>query len=176
MSSHLLPSELREYVASIVDFPEPGIIFRDISPLIGSGKAFRSAIELMSARFEGTVDVIAGIDARGFVFGAALAHRLGVGLALIRKPGKLPNAAFRVDYELEYGSDALELADGAISPGQDVLLVDDVLATGGTAKAALELVDRAGAATTAAQFLIEIETLKGREMLGNIPVASVLKY
>lgn len=161
------PIELvRARLRDIPDFPKPGILFKDITPVLADPAAFRAAIEAL-ARYAATrqVDRVLGIEARGFILGAALAMRLGVGFVPARKPGKLPAAVDRVHYALEYGSDGLEVHQGSFAPGARVLVVDDVIATGGTASAAIELARRQGATVVGAAFLIELTFLHGRARL-----------
>lgn len=155
-------SWLRELVRHVPDFPEPGIRFADITPVLANADALRCAVELLADEFVGMdVDLIAGIDARGFILGAPVACRLGCGFVPIRKPGRLPRATHRVDYALEYGAGSLELHRDAAGAGQQVVVIDDVLATGGTARAAAELVERTGASVAAMGFLASIEGLGG---------------
>lgn len=157
---------LRELVRKVPDFPEPGIQFADITPVLGNADALRCAVELVADEFVGTdIDLIAGIDARGFILAAPVACRLGCGFVPIRKPGKLPCDLHQVEYSLEYGSGSLEMHQDACGPGQRVLVIDDVLATGGTAKAAIELVERTGATVAAVGFLASIEGLDGASMI-----------
>jgi adenine phosphoribosyltransferase len=151
-------------VREVNDFPEPGILFRDITPLLGDGPAFHQLVESWAAQHSG-VDVVAGVEARGFILGAPLATRLGVGFVPVRKAGKLPGRTERAAYALEYGEAVLEMTHDAVSPGQRVLLVDDVLATGGTAAAAAELVEREGGEVVAIQVLVELAALGGRDRL-----------
>jgi adenine phosphoribosyltransferase len=168
---------LKGAVRSVPDFPKKGILFRDISPLLEDAVLFRSSIDLLAQACEGiNVSKIAGLDARGFIFGAALAYRLGVGFVPIRKKGKLPSRTIAHAYDLEYGSAELEIHADSIVPGEKVLLVDDLLATGGTARAAVTLLAELGADLQAALFLIELVGLDGRESLGNLPVLSLIRF
>lgn len=168
-------TDLRRFIRDVPDFPTPGILFRDITPLLASPVAFRAAIDEMSAPFrDSRAAKVVGIEARGFMFGAAVARELGLGFVPARKPGKLPGKTERVAYGLEYGSDALEVHADAFSPGESVLIVDDVLATGGTAAAAAELVERLGARVTALVFCIELAALEGRSRLSGRPAHAVL--
>lgn len=168
---------LKGAVRSVPDFPKKGILFRDISPLLEDAVLFRSSIDLLARACEGIdVSKIAGLDARGFIFGAALAYRLGVGFVPIRKKGKLPSRTIAHAYDLEYGSAELEIHADSIARGEKVLLVDDLLATGGTARAAVTLLAELGADLQAALFLIELEGLSGRESLGNLPVLSLIRF
>ena len=159
-------SDLAALVRTIHDHPRPGIAFRDISTLMLDGDAFAETVRRMAALHDGMVpDRIAAIEARGFVFGSALAHRFSCGLVMLRKPGKLPGAASGIDYALEYGTDRLEMHDGAVEPGMKVTLVDDLVATGGTALAALALLRGAGAEVTHASFVIDLPDLGGSAAL-----------
>jgi adenine phosphoribosyltransferase len=164
-------------IRDVPDFPKPGILFKDITPLLLSPGAFRSAVELMAAPFRGSrVTRVVSIESRGFLLGAPVALALEAGLVPIRKPGKLPAARGRVEYALEYGTDALEMHQDAVSPGDHVLIVDDVLATGGTAQAAAKLVRAHRAQLVGFTFLIELDLLKGRERLANERVEALLHY
>ncbi len=178
MSDHAASIEnLKSKIRDVPDFPKPGIIFKDITPILGDGASFREAIGLFVSRLEGIkVDKILGVDARGFIFGAAVAHHLGVGFVPVRKKGKLPFNTVQVSYELEYGEATLELHTDAVLPGENVVLVDDLLATGGTARAAMELVQELGATLSLALFLVELEFLDGRKKLQPAEVVSFLKY
>jgi adenine phosphoribosyltransferase len=167
---------LYRLVRDVPDFPKPGILFRDITPILLDPAALKEAVEALAAPLRAlNVNRIAAIESRGFIFGAPVAMALGAGLAIIRKPGKLPADSHRVDYDLEYGSDALEVHVDALGPGDRAAVVDDVLATGGTARAAGELVARSGATVVAYGFLIELVDLAGRARL-DAPVQSVLRY
>jgi len=169
--------DLRQKIRDIPDFPKPGIIFKDITPLLSDGPAFRAAIDLLGERYrDRRVDVVVGVEARGFIMGSALAYTLGAGNILIRKPGKLPFRTHRSVYDLEYGSDALEIHQDAIKPGQRVLLADDVLATGGTISAAIDLVQKLGGEIVELAFLIELTFLKGRDRLARYAVHSLIQY
>ncbi len=167
-ASHTIhsPAELTQFIRDIPDFPKPGILFRDITPLLANPLAFRSAIDLMALHYHGRqIDVIAAAEARGFVFAAPLAIELGIGFIPIRKRGKLPYRVHSLTYELEYGSDTMEMHQDALSPGHRVLLVDDLLATGGTMKACCELVEQTGATIAGCAFLVELAFLGGRQKL-----------
>ena len=167
--------DLRDYIRDVPDFPSPGILFRDITPLLASPDAFHHAVVAMADPFrESPPEKVLGIEARGFMFGAAIARELGVGFVPVRKPGKLPRETFRVSYGLEYGKDSLEIHSDACRPGERVLIADDVLATGGTAQAAGELADRLGAQVAGMTFFIELEALKGRSRLSSRRLHSVL--
>jgi adenine phosphoribosyltransferase len=166
---------IARHIRAVPDFPKPGIVFRDLTPLLADGPAFQATTAALAAR-AGAFDLIAGIEARGFLFGAALAQATGHGLVLIRKAGKLPHAIIGHDYALEYGRDRLEVHADAVPPGTRVLLVDDVLATGGTAEAAVLLLAKAGAEVVRAMFVIELDALGGRARLGALPVESLVRY
>lgn len=168
--------DLRHHIREIADFPKPGIRFLDITPLIQHPLAFRSALDRMAATVAGEeIDLVASPEARGFIFGPALAAHLGAGFVPIRKPAKLPYHRTAVTYELEYGTDTIEMHSDAVGPGQRVLLVDDVLATGGTMAACAELVEKLGGNVVACLFLIELGFLGGREKLIRFPIHSVLE-
>jgi adenine phosphoribosyltransferase len=167
--------DLRGFGGYVPDFPTRGILFRDITPLLASAEAFSAAIVAMAEPFrDDPVEKIVGIEARGFMFGAALARELKLGFVPARKPGKLPGKTERISYGLEYGSDGLEVHADALAPGEAVLIVDDVLATGGTAAAASELVERLGARVTGLTFCIELAALQGRSKLAGRPAHAVL--
>ena len=168
---------LKSKIRHVPDFPKPGILFYDITTLLKDPAGFRQAVDSLAAPFaEQKIDVVVGIESRGFIFGSAVADRLGAGFSPVRKPGKLPSTTVRTSYDLEYGSDALEIHDDAVAPGQRVLIVDDLLATGGTAKATSELVTRLGGDVRALAFLIELVGLNGREKLAGQTLHTVLKY
>lgn len=170
-------SLIRSRIRDIPDFPSEGILFKDITPLLADVDAFRATVWAMVDALDGApVDAVIGIESRGFMFGAALADKLGVGFVPVRKPGKLPAATYRVEYELEYGSDAVEIHQDALSPGDHVVIVDDLIATGGTAKAAAELVGRCGATLTAFVFVINLLALGGAKKLEPHRVISILDY
>jgi len=168
---------LRSLIRNIADYPSPGVTFRDITPLLGDPVAFSVAIdELVAANAGAEVDRVVGIEARGFVFGAAVALRLGAGFVPVRKAGKLPWAVVREEYELEYGTDKLEIHRDAVHPDERILIIDDVLATGGTALATATLVEALGGVTAGFAFLLEIAELNGRAKLGKRQVSSLLTY
>lgn len=167
---------LREYIRDIPDFPKPGIVFRDITPMLADGDAFAASVSSMACFVPKDVDGIIGIESRGFIFGAALAQQLGLGLVLVRKPGKLPADVHGVDYELEYGMDRLEIHRDSLSSGHRVVIVDDLLATGGTARATIDLVRGLGAEVSACLFIIELAFLNGRKRLNGIEVHSLINY
>jgi len=169
--------DIYQAIRDIPDFPKPGILFKDITPLLLDPKRFRRAVELMAGPFDGSkVRRVVSIESRGFLLGAPIALLLDAGLVPIRKPGKLPAARGRVEYALEYGTDALEMHRDAVGLGDRVLVVDDVLATGGTAEAAAKLVRAHGAEVVGFSFLIELDFLKGRERLRNERVEALLHY
>lgn len=168
--------DLEKYIRNIPDFPIPGIQFKDITPLLGNGEAFRHVVGEFAERYTGhNIDAVVGIESRGFIFSAPVATRLGVGLVPIRKPGKLPADTIGVEYALEYGTNKLEIHRDALKPGAKVVLIDDLLATGGTVAAAHDLLSQLGAEVIEMAFVIELEFLKGREKLQR-PVFSLLKY
>jgi adenine phosphoribosyltransferase len=169
--------DLHDYIRNIPDFPKPGIMFKDITPLLSSPHAFHQAIDQLERQFRGRgIDVIAAAEARGFIFGAPLAMRMGAGFVPIRKPGKLPYATIAQEYQLEYGSDRLEVHTDALAPGHRVLLLDDVLATGGTMRACRDLVQSTGAELVACAFVIELSFLGGRAKLEPCEVFSLINY
>jgi adenine phosphoribosyltransferase len=171
------PEELARAIRNIPDFPKPGIQFKDITPLLADARLFAGAVDHMTARCTpGTVDAVVGVDARGFIFAAAAALRLGAGFVPVRKKDKLPYQTLEESYSLEYGANTVAIHADALRPGSRVLLVDDLLATGGTARAAANLVRRLGAEILEVSFLIELAFLKGREKLAGLPVHSVLVY
>jgi adenine phosphoribosyltransferase len=170
-------AELRSKIRDIKDFPTEGILFKDITTLLKDGPAFRAVVDMFSARYgKERVDVVVGIESRGFIFGGALAHQLGAGFVPVRKLGKLPAKTIEVEYELEYGRDALAVHEDAVQPGQRVLVVDDLLATGGTMAATLRLVEQLGGKVVGVAFMIELAFLHGRERLKNFPVHSLIVY
>lgn len=168
---------LKKRIRHVPDFPKKGILFYDVTTLLGDREGFQIAVDAMSKPHEeSNVDVVVGIESRGFIFGAAVAYLLQAGFAPVRKLGKLPWKTRRASYLLEYGSDSLEIHDDAVSPGQNVLIVDDLLATGGTASATVSLVRALGGNVVGVQFLIELLALNGREKLAGENVAAVLAY
>ncbi|MGJ8634174.1 MAG: adenine phosphoribosyltransferase [Luteolibacter sp.] len=170
-------NRLQAAIRDVPDFPKEGIIFKDITPILGNGELFRTSIDLLcETAGDQKPDKIVGIDARGFIFAAAVADRLGAGFVPIRKKGKLPWNTEAESYSLEYGESTVEIHQDAVKPGEKVLLVDDLLATGGTAAAAVKLLDTLGAEIIAVSFLIELSFLNGREKLGSHPVKSILTY
>jgi adenine phosphoribosyltransferase len=168
--------QLRNYIRNIPDFPKPGINFKDISPLLANGEAFSECISELAVHMPADTDAIVGIESRGFLFGAALAQLTGIGFVPIRKPGKLPADTHAIEYELEYGTGVLEIHRDALSKGHKVVVVDDLLATGGTAAATIELIEQLGAKVEACLFVIELDFLAGREKLSPTPVHSILHY
>jgi len=167
----------REYCRDIVDFPKQGIIFRDITNLLKNGPVFKCAIDAIALPYSQVrVDSIVCIEARGFIIGAALAYRLGCGLVPIRKKGKLPWKVYRKTYDLEYGQDQIEIHQDGIEVGQNILIVDDVIATGGTVEAVAKLIKEMRGNIIGAAFLIELTDLKGKERIKDIPVYSLIKY
>ncbi len=171
------PEDPRIWIRDIPDFPKPGIVFKDITPLLGQPGAFATVIERMAAPFAARgIDTVAAAEARGFIFGAPLALGLKAGFVPIRKPGKLPSATVGIEYQLEYGSDHLQVHTDALGPGRRVLLVDDVLATGGTMRACCDLVQQTGAEVVACAFALELTFLKGRSRLEPVEVFSLIVY
>lgn len=169
-------NDLKSYIRDIPNFPKEGIIFKDITTLLRNGKSFREAVDLFASELKDKkIDIILGIEARGFIFGAALAYKLGLGIAPIRKKGKLPHKTHSVTYDLEYGKDTIEIHQDAFEKGAKVLIIDDLLATGGTCRAVVDLVEKMGGKIEAIAFLIELTALKGREKLKGYPVISLIK-
>ncbi|MBF0406673.1 MAG: adenine phosphoribosyltransferase [Candidatus Riflebacteria bacterium] len=169
--------DLGKFIRDIPDFPKKGILFKDITPLLGDSKGFTEAVDKIADHFKDKkIDRIAGIESRGFILGSALALRMGVGFIPIRKPGKLPYKTRRCEYKLEYGSDAVEIHEDAVRKNQRILLVDDVIATGGTAVAAKTLLRDLGADLVGIAFLVELKELKGCEKLAGENIYSVLSY
>lgn len=169
--------DLKNHIRSVPDFPKKGIVFRDITTLLKDKNAFRKTVDVFYKRYRGTrVDKVVSVESRGFIFGSILANRLGAGFVPIRKPGKLPAETIREEYQLEYGMDAMEIHKDAITPGERVLLHDDLLATGGTVLAACRLVEKLGGQIVGLCFLIELTFLHGRDRLKNYDVYSILKY
>ncbi len=169
--------DLKQHIRTVPDFPKQGINFYDITTLLANPSAFRHAIEQLKLKAENSqIDAIVAIESRGFIFGAALAHALGKSFVIVRKPGKLPYKKVSEEYNLEYGADKVEIHEDAIQRGQSVLIVDDVLATGGTALATAKLVEKLGGVVSGLLFLIELDGLKGRIKLSKYKVHSVLNY
>ena len=170
---------LEELIRSIPDYPKKGVIFRDITTLLQNPSGFRYAVDQLVAPFAGKkIDCVAGIEARGFILGGAVAHQLSVGFVAIRKKGKLPWDTISVEYELEYGTDEVEIHTDSLSPDQNVLVIDDLIATGGTACAAVKLIRKAGAAVVGASFVIDLPDLGGREKLSSlgVPVRTLVGF
>ena len=168
---------LKDYIRSIPDFPKPGIMFRDITPMLKSADAMKEVIQQLAAPFrDANVKSVLAAEARGFVFGAPLAMELGCAFIPVRKPGKLPGDTESFQYDLEYGSDSLEIHKDAVASGDRVLLVDDLLATGGTIEACMKLARQQGAEVVGAAFVIELAFLKGRDRLGDTKICSLLEY
>jgi adenine phosphoribosyltransferase len=168
---------LKAKIRHVPDFPKPGILFYDITTLLRDPIGLAEALDALTQPFrDQRIDLVVGIESRGFILGAAVADRLRIGFVPVRKPGKLPSRTIAQAYELEYGSDALEIHDDAIEPGQRVLIVDDLLATGGTAQAAADLVRKTGGELVGLAFLVELLFLNGRERLGDAPVFTALQY
>lgn len=164
-------------VRDIVDFPKKGIIFRDITTAVKDPKALKFMIDFLTQQYEGQkIDYVAGVESRGFIFGSALAYNLNAGFVMIRKPGKLPADVVSQEYELEYGTDKIEMHADAVEAGKNVLVIDDLLATGGTVEAACKLLKKVGANVVGAAFIIELSDLGGREKLKDINVVSMIQY
>lgn len=169
--------EFKKYIRDIPDFPQKGVMFRDITNLLKDGAIFQKAVDTIADDFRSEhIDLICSVEARGFILGAALAHALGAGFVPIRKKGKLPWDTHKESYELEYGTDEVEIHTDAIDPGHHVLFVDDVIATGGTAKASIDLIKRMHGHLVSAVFLIELTALGGREKLGDLPIYALMEY
>lgn len=176
-STRITPADIERAIRNVPDFPKPGIQFKDITPLLADARLFAGAIDLLTEKFApGSVDAVVGIDARGFIFAAAAAVRLKAGFVPVRKKGKLPYQTIEQDYALEYGHATVAIHTDAIKPGSRVLLVDDLLATGGTSAAAVALVKKLGGEILEAGFLIELKFLNGREKLAGIPIRSLVTY
>ena len=172
-----MEEQFRSLIRDIPDFPRKGILFKDITPLLRDGRSFKNAVDETVKFFSNKkIDLVACIEARGFILGSAIAYKLGAGLVPIRKKGKLPYRTRRVSYSLEYGEDALEVHEDAIRPGEKILVVDDLLATGGTSSAVLELVESSGGEVVGIVFLIELASLKGREKLKGHKVHSLIEF
>lgn len=168
---------LQEQIRDVPDFPKPGIVFKDITPMLASPEAFKTAVELLEERCRPMdLDAIVAVESRGFIFGGALAMSLGVPLQIVRKPGKLPWKTDAVEYSLEYGTDTLEMHQQSLRPGDRVLILDDLLATGGTAAATTELVAKQGAETVECAFVIELAFLEGRSKIEPVPCFALITY
>lgn len=169
--------DLKKYIAAVPDFPIEGILFRDVTPLMADGEAYKYACDQLTELCkEAGAEVICGPESRGFLFGCPVASNLNLGFIPIRKPKKLPRECIQASYDLEYGSNTLCMHADAIKAGQKVVIIDDLLATGGTVKAAIELVERLGGIVVACVFVIELEDLKGREVIGDYPIKALIKY
>ena len=176
-ANRVVEEKLKRTIRDVPDFPKPGIVFKDITPLLHHHRAFSAAIQELVERYRKSgIDVVAGIESRGFLFGAPLAHELGVAFVPVRKQGKLPYKTIRMSYDLEYGSATIEMHTDAISPGEKVILLDDLLATGGTIRAACDLVKRMGGQVVGLAFLIELSFLHGRDKLREYDIFSILQY
>jgi adenine phosphoribosyltransferase len=177
MSESKHATDYRKYIRDVPDFPKKGVLFRDICGLLKNGPVFKRAIDEMAAHYKSQkVDAVVSVEARGFIIGAALAYRLGCGLVPVRKKGKLPWKVYRKSYNLEYGEDMLEIHQDAIEPGKNALIVDDVIATGGTIGAVAELIKELKGNIAGAAFLIELTALDGKEKIKDIPIFSLIKY
>lgn len=172
-----MPENLEKYIREVPDFPKPGIGFKDITTLLKDAEGFRLAVDQLAEQLAGVeIDAVAVIESRGFTFGSALAYKLGTGLLLVRKPGKLPARTIREEYSLEYGTDALEIHQDAVGRGQRILIVDDLLATGGTALAVARLVERSGGKVAGVAFVVELDFLNGRRKLEGYKIISLVHY
>jgi adenine phosphoribosyltransferase len=170
-------ASIRQAIRDIPNFPKPGVVFKDITPLLSNGRLFKRTIDILADRYRSQrVDTVLGIESRGFIIGAALAYELGAGFCIVRKPGKLPYETHKASYSLEYGTDALEIHIDAIPRSARVVIADDLLATGGTAAATAELVTKLGGTVVECAFVIELSFLKGREKLKPYGVFSLLRY
>ena len=171
------PLDLSQFIRTIPDFPKPGILFRDITPLLRSPEAFREAVRRLAEPFRTAgIQLVAAAEARGFLFAAPVALELGVGVVPIRKPGKLPWKTISWTYQLEYGTDTLQMHADAVTPGERVLVIDDVLATGGTVEACCQMIQQAGGIVAGCAFLVELRSLGGRNRLQNYPLVSLIQY
>ncbi len=169
--------QLKAAIREVPDWPKKGILFYDVTTLLKDRARFREAVDALIAPYKSQkIDVVVGIEARGFIFAPTVAYALGAGFVPVRKPGKLPSATYRVSYELEDGTDCLEIHQDAIQPGQRALVVDDLIATGGTAKAVAALIEQMGAKVAGLSFVVELEFLHGREKLAGYEVSSIVKY
>lgn len=169
--------QLKSIIRDVPDFPKEGIVFKDITTLLADAKSFQRVIDIMAHRYiDREIDIVLGVEARGFIMGSALAYKLGKGIVLVRKPGKLPYKTFSTKYELEYGTDELHIHQDAIKKGQKVLIADDLLATGGTVEAVIDLIEKMGGEIVECAFLAELEFLKGKEKLKPHDVYSLLQF
>ncbi len=170
-------SLLEKSIRNIPDFPKPGILFRDVTTLIQNKAAFKKAVDLLAKKYKGKkIDKVIGVEARGFIFGAAVAHKIGAGFVPVRKKGKLPFKTISTTYELEYGTDTLEIHQDAVAPGEKVLIIDDLLATGGTVKAVIDLIKQLGGKISGIGFVIELTDLHGKDKFKEYPVYSLVKF
>ncbi|MFA4854831.1 MAG: adenine phosphoribosyltransferase [Candidatus Omnitrophota bacterium] len=168
---------LEKSIRNIPDFPKPGILFRDITTLIQDKAAFKKAVDLLAKKYKNLkIDKVVGVEARGFIFGASLAYKIGAGFVPVRKKGKLPHETISTTYELEYGTDTLEIHKDAVTPGEKVLIIDDLLATGGTVRAVIDLVEQLGGAILGIGFVIELVDLGGKDKLKEYPMYSLVKF
>jgi len=170
-------ASIERAIRDVPNFPKPGIVFKDITPLLANGPLFAKTIDLLAERYDGQkIDTVLGIESRGFIVGAALAYKLGAGFSVVRKPGKLPYDTHSASYELEYGTDRLEIHVDALKPNARVIVADDLIATGGTAAATAELVSKLGGTVVECAFIIELSFLKGRDKLKQFGVYSLIQY
>jgi adenine phosphoribosyltransferase len=176
MESTMTVEEIKTLIRNVPDFPKPGIMFRDFTPLLVDARGFAAVIDELAQPYLGKVDAVVGIESRGFIVGAPVAYRLGVGFAIARKPGKLPFRTYDQSYDLEYGSATLQMHQDAVADDSRVLLVDDLLATGGTAAAAIQLVRKIGGNVIGCAFVVELDALKGRERLAPVNCYSLIHY
>ncbi len=176
MESTMTAEEIKKLIRDVPDFPKPGIMFRDFTPLIADARGFAAVVDQLAQPYLGKADVVLGIESRGFIVGAPVAYRLGVGLVIARKPGKLPSQTVDQAYDLEYGSASLQMHQDALQGLGRVLLVDDLLATGGTAAAALQLIHKLGGKAVGCAFVVELDALKGRERLAPVNCFSLVHY
>ncbi|HTI14967.1 MAG TPA: adenine phosphoribosyltransferase [Dictyobacter sp.] len=177
MTSTSEPIRLEDWVRDIPDFPQEGVLFKDITPLLQDPKAYKTALDRMAAHYAGAgIEAVVGVESRGFIFGSPLAYLLNCGFIPVRKFGKLPSQTLSVEYALEYGTNVVEVHQDAVRPGQRVLIVDDLLATGGTVSAAIELVEKLGGHIAGISFLVELGFLKGREKLSDYDVFALIQY
>ena len=168
---------LEQSIRNIPDFPKPGILFRDVTTLIKNKAAFKKSVDLLAKKYKNMkIDKVVGVEARGFIFGAALAHKIGAGFVPVRKKGKLPHKTISATYQLEYGTDTLEIHKDALTPGEKILIIDDLLATGGTAMAAIDLIKQLGGTIKGIGFVIELVGLGGKDKLKGYPVYSLVKF
>jgi adenine phosphoribosyltransferase len=169
--------DLKSLIRDVPDFPKPGIVFKDITTLLNHAEGFRACIDAMAEKVAGLdVDYIVGMESRGFIFGTPLAYKMGVGFVPVRKPGKLPADTHSVEYALEYGSDRLEIHQDAFHPGSRILVIDDLIATGGTAAATAQLIEQTGSSLVGFGFVIELTFLEGRKNLPDVPIISLIEY